>query len=310
MKALVANDYGQPSNLEVTDVPDPSPGPDQLLVRMEAAALNPFDLKLITGALRDVMPLTFPHLIGMDGSGTVADLGDAVSGFSTGDAIVGFFGATPGTIAEYAVIDQGPAVTLRPAELDAVHAAALPESGLTALTLLRAAELQPGESVLVVGATGGVGMFVVQLAAAEGAHVIATASGDDVDYVRSLGASEVVEYKGADPIEETLRLHPDGVDAIIDLVSMGEGVVASARAAREGGRVVSSLDGPDDLGRGVATLYISMTPHPGDLERLVGQAAEGALKIEVTRTYTLSESPQAMADFAQRHTRGKLVITL
>ena len=97
MKALVANDYGPPpSNLEVADVADPTPGPGQLLVRMEAAALNPFDLKLITGALREVMPLTFPHLIGMDGFGTVTGIADGVTGFSEGDAIVGFFGATPG----------------------------------------------------------------------------------------------------------------------------------------------------------------------------------------------------------------------
>ena len=91
---------------------------------------------------------------------------------------------------------------------------------------------------------------------------------------------------------------------------MGEGALTSARAAREGGRVVSPLRGPDDLGRDVAPVYIgSMTPQPGDLEGLVAQAADGTLKIEVSRTYALAESPQAMADFAQRHTRGKLVIT-
>src|SRR2546426_10681710 len=123
MKALVATDYGPPpSNLEVTDVADPTPDPGQLLVRMEAAALNPFGLKLITGALREVMPLTFPHLIGMDGSGTVVGIGDGVTGFSEGDAIVGFFGATPGTIAELAVIGEGPALSARPESLDAAHA--------------------------------------------------------------------------------------------------------------------------------------------------------------------------------------------
>jgi len=144
MKALVANDYGQPpSNLEVTDVPDPTPGPGQLLVGIEAAALNPIDLKLITGALRETMPVTFPHLIGMDGSGAVTGTGDGVTGFSEGDAVVGFFGATPGTIAEYAVIDVGPLVSARPDGLDAVHAAAVPESGMTALTLLRQQSCSP-----------------------------------------------------------------------------------------------------------------------------------------------------------------------
>src|SRR2546426_1396624 len=312
MKALVANDYGAPpSNLEVTDVPEPTPGQGQLLVRMEAAALNPFDLKLITGMLREVMPLSFPHPIGMDGAGVVASVGDGVTAFSEGSPIVGFFGATPGTIAEYAVIDEGPAVTARPAALDPVLAAAIPESGFTALTLMRAAKLDSGQSVLVIGATGGIGLFVVQLAAAEGARVIATAGGDDVDYVRELGASEVIDYTSADVVEETLRMDSEGVDVVIDLVSMGEPLLSSARAARDGGRLVSPLGGPDDLGRDVDAVYIgSMTPQPGYLESLVAQAADGTLKIEVSRRYAMDDSPQAMADLAERHTRGKLVITL
>lgn len=312
MKALVANDYGQPpSNLEVTDVPNPTPGPGQLLVRIEAAALNPIDLKLITGALREMMPVTFPHLIAMDGTGTVTGTGDGVTGFAEGDAVVGFFGATPGTIAEYAVIDVGAVVSPRPEGLDAVHAAAVPESGMTALNLLRAAELQAGDSVLVLGATGGIGMFIVQLAAAEGAQVTATASGEDEAYVRDLGASEIVDYKSTDVVEETLRLRPDGVDVVFDLISMGEDVVTSARAARKSGRVVSPLGGPDDLGPDVSAVYIgTFTPQPGDLERLLAQVADGTLKVEVGRTRTLDESPAAMADFAEQHTRGKIVITV
>jgi NADPH:quinone reductase-like Zn-dependent oxidoreductase len=312
MRALLANDYGQPpSNLEVTEVPDHTPGAGQLLVHIEAAALNPFDVKLITGAMREMVPVTFPNPVGMDGSGTVTSVGGGVSGFSEGDAVVGFFGATPGTVAEYAVIDVGPAVSARPAGLDAVHAAAVPESGMTALTLLRAAELQFGDSVLVVGATGGVGMFIVQLAAADGARVIATGSGDDGAYVHGLGASEVIDYRSADVVEETLRLSPGGVDAVIDLVNMGDGIRTSAGAAREGGRVVSPLGGPDDLGRDVSAVYIgSFKPLPGDLEGLLSQVAEGTLKVEVGRTYTMDESPAAVADFAERHTRGKIVITV
>src|SRR5207245_5251902 len=122
------------------------------------------------------------------------------------------------------------------------------------LTLMRAAKLQPGESVLVIGASGGIGMFVVQLAAAEGARVIATARGEDFDYVRGLGASEVIDYTSADVVEETLRLESDGADVVIDLVNMGEPLLSSAPAARQGGRLVSPLAGPDDLGRDVAAV--------------------------------------------------------
>src|SRR2546425_5133694 len=153
-------------------------------------------------------------------------------------------------------------------------------------------------------------MFVVQLAAAEGARVIATARGEDFDYVRGLGASEVIDYTSADVVEETLRLESDGADVVIDLVNMGEPLLSSAPAARQGGRLVSPLGGPDDLGRDVAAVYIgSMTPRAGDLQRLVAQAADGTLKIEVSRTYRLDESPPAVTDLSERHTRGKLVIT-
>ncbi len=311
MKALVAIEYGQPpSNLEVAEVPDPTPGPGQLLVRIEAAALNPFDLKLITGVLRETAPVTFPHLIGMDGSGVVVSAGDGTSGFTEGDAVVGFFGAHPGTLAEYAVIDVGPVVSRRPSDLDAIHSAAVPESGMTALTLMRAARLQAEESVLVIGATGGIGMFVVQLAAAAGANVIATAGDEDAAYVQGLGASGVIDYRNADLTGEALRLQPGGVDAVIDLINMGDDILAGARAAREGGRVVSPLAGPGELGRDVSAVYIgSFVPQPGDLEGLLAQVADGTLKVEVSLVRTLDEAPLAVAEFARRHTRGKVAIT-
>ena len=312
MKALVATEYGQPpSNLEIAEVPDPAPGSSQLLVRIEAAALNPFDVKLITGVLRETAPVTFPHFIGMDGSGVVVGAGDGASGFTVGEAVVGFFGAHPGTLAEYAVIDVGPAVSRRPDALDALHAAAVPESGMTALTLMRAARLQSGESVLVIGATGGIGMFVVQLAAAAGANVIATAGDEDSAYVRGLGASGVIDYSNSGVAGEALRMRAGGVDAVIDLINTGDDFVATARAAREGGRVVSPLAGPSELGRGVSPIYIgSFVPHRGDLEGLLAQVADGTLKVEVNVVYALDEGPQAVAEFAGRHTRGKVAITL
>jgi len=312
MKALVANDYGEPpSNLEVTEVPDPTPGPGQLLVRIEAAALNPFDLKLISGAVGEMVAVTFPYRIGMDGSGVVVGNGGSVSGFADGDAVAGFFGATPGTIAEYAVIDVGPAVSRRPDGVDAVRAAAVPESGMTALALWRAAGLSAGDSVLVIGATGGIGMFLVQFASAEGVHVIATASGEDAAYVRDLGASEIIDYQNTDAVEEALRLRPEGVDVAIDLISMGEAVLSSARAVRAGGRLVSPLGGPDELQGDVSAVYIgSFKPQPGDLERLLAEIGDGTLKVEIGALYTLDEAPKAMADFAAEHTRGKVAIKI
>ena len=132
MKALVANDYGPPSQLTVTDVPDPKPGPGEVLIAVDAAALNPYDLKVLSGAMRDSRPIQFPYIPGMDGAGTVVAVGAEVTRFGGGEEVFGFFGQTPGTIAEYALIADGPYLAARPGELDAVRAAAIPEAGPSA----------------------------------------------------------------------------------------------------------------------------------------------------------------------------------
>lgn len=309
VRALIAQDYGPPSRLSLGEAPQPQPGGGQVLVRMRAAALNPFDLKLITGAVKEFVPIEFPYVPGMDGAGTVAALGEGVQGVSVGDEIFGFFGRTPGTIAEFAVLAVD-YLAPRPSELDPLHAAALPESGLTAKTLLRAIEPSAGESLLVVGATGGVGMFVVQLAAAAGVEVLATATPADADYVLGLGAAHALDYTSDDTAELARALHPQGVDAVIDLVSSGAAVRGSARALRDGGRFASPLQGPEDLGRGIQASYVSLTLQPGDLQDLAERAASGALRVEVSRVYPLAEAVQAFVDFASGHTRGKLVIDL
>src|SRR5438132_6782100 len=140
MRALVATDYGTPFKLSVAEVPTPTAGPGQVLVRVEAAALNPFDLALISGAMREMVPLTFPFVIGMDAAGMVAALGPGVTRFAVGDPVIGWSGFASGTVAEYAVIPDGLELAKRPAGLDAVHGAAIPESGVTAAHLLRAAD--------------------------------------------------------------------------------------------------------------------------------------------------------------------------
>jgi NADPH:quinone reductase-like Zn-dependent oxidoreductase len=309
VRALIAQDYGPPSQLSLGEVPPPQPGGGQVLVRMRAAALNPFDLKLITGAVKEFVPIEFPYVPGMDGAGAVAALGEGVAGVSVGDQIFGFFGRTPGTIAEFAVLAVD-YLAPRPSALDPLRAAALPDSGVTAKTLLRAIEPSAGESLLVVGATGGIGMFIVQLAAAAGAEVLATATPADTDYVLGLGAAHALDYTSDDTAELARALHPQGVDAVIDLVSSGGAVLESARALRDGGRFASPLQGPKDLGRGIQASYVSLTLLPGDLQDLAARAASGALRVEVSRVYPFAEAVQAFADFAGGHTRGKLVVDI
>lgn len=309
--ALVATEYGPPEKvLAVTDVPAPTPSPNQVQVRVQAAALNPLDLYLITGAMGSQMPVRHPFVVGMDAAGTVAAVGDRVRGYAEGDPVLGFSGFNAGTAAAYTVIADGPFLARRPAGLDAVRAAAIPESGLTATHLLRVVAPRPGQRMLVIGATGGVGMFAVQLAAAAGVEVIATATPDDADYVRGLGAADVIDHTSRDVVVETRARYPDGVDVILDVVNAGPAIVASAGAARAGGRVVSPRSGPTDLG-GVTAVYIGqMTPEPGDLDRLAQLAADGSLRVEVGAAYPLDRGHEAVADFASTHIRGKVAITV
>jgi NADPH2:quinone reductase len=314
MKALIANDYGPPAQLTVTEVPDPKPARGQVLVAIEAAALNPMDLKLVTGAAREYSSIQFPYIPGMDGAGTIAAVGEGVTRFAGGEEVVGFFGQTPGTIAEYAVITDGPYLVARPGGLDALRAAAIPESGLTATSLLRAARLKAGQTVLVIGASGGIGMFVVQHAAGDGAVVLGTAIAEDSEYVRGLGATETLDYHSGDLIEETLRLHPDGVDVVFDLVNAGPALTGSARAVRPGGQLISPLGGPDAAAlerEDITVTYtgLSASREPGDLNDLAARAAAGTLTVEIGGVYKLDDARQAFVDFAERHTRGKLVVT-
>jgi len=312
MKALVANDYGPPSQLTVTDVADPQPGAGEVLVAVEAAALNPFDLKVLTGAMREFAPIEFPYIPGMDAAGTIAAVGPGVTRFSGGEEVFGFFG--PGTMAEYAVIADGPLLAARPGELDPIRAAAIPEAGLTAISLLRAVALQAGSTVLVIGATGGIGMFIVQLAARDGAIVLATAGPEDSEYVRGLGAAEALDYRAGDAIENTLRLQPGGVDVVFDLVNKGPDLTPSARAVRAGGRLVSPLRATDDFvpeRDDITVVHTGLAEHrePVDLDRLGAQVAAGVLVIEIGAVYMLENGPQAFVDLAETHTRGKLVVT-
>jgi len=310
MKALVASDYAPLDRIAITDLPVPTAGLGQVLVKVEAAALNPLDLALITGALKDVYPLEHPLTVGMDAAGTVEAVGEDVTAYRPGDRVLAFVGRA-GSIAEYTVATVGPLLTRRPENLDATRAAALPESGLTATCLLHTVGLGVGQSVLIVGATGGIGLYAVQLAHALGARVIATATAEDAEYVRSLGAEETIDYQAHDVVQETLRLRPDGVDVVVDLVNRGEDLTVTARAARPGGRLVSPLLGPAELGRDVTAVYIgNFTAQPGDLENLAARAADGSLRVEIGAAYPFAEADRAVADFAGKHIRGKVVVTI
>ncbi|MET9245874.1 NADP-dependent oxidoreductase [Nonomuraea sp. NPDC003709] len=324
MKALVARGYGGVEVLEVADVPVPLPGPGQIQVRVAAAGLNPADIRLVSGVFREMAPLEFPHVLGSDFAGTVTAVGPDVARFSSGDEIFGLGLAraagsmasltssppsfTTGTMAEYAIFDADtPALVHRPTGLPVEHAAALPIAALTALPLLRAGTFAPGTKALVIGAAGGVGGAVVPLLADRGVHVIATAIPSDESYVRGLGAAETIDHSSADTAAETLRRHPGGVDALVNLVLPGPALAEPARVVRPGGPLLTVAFPSPDPSTGFKTVYTHA--RPGDLDEVAALAVKGTLPSTVSRRYPLAEAARAYRDLVHDHVRGKLVIT-
>jgi NADPH:quinone reductase-like Zn-dependent oxidoreductase len=314
MKALVANQYGPPEETALADIERPAPGRGQVLLRVEAVGVNPADFKLLTGEHRDVWPQRFPFVPGMDVAGTVETVGEGAAGFVPGDRVFGMLYPTLGGFAEYALASgESTLLARRPEGLDPVRAAALPTVGLTAGVLVGRAALRPGEVALAIGASGGVGSLGVQLAAQAGARVLATARPEHAAYVRGLGATETIDNSSEDVVADALRLHPAGTDVLLDMAGLGAGLLRTAGAIRDGGRIVSVLSAPEPaaFGRGLSvdTIYVDRA-EPGQLEALGRRVAGGSLTVEVSATYRLDQAARAVADVHRTHKRGKLVVTL
>ncbi|MFD0312813.1 NADP-dependent oxidoreductase [Streptomyces flavalbus] len=309
MKALVARSYGPLEELSTVDLPTPVPGPGQLLVRMEAAALNAVDKVLVTGAMRDAIPVTHPFVPGVDISGTVEAVGTAVTRFRPGDPVIAWNSVASGALAEYALINDAPSAARRPAELTPAQGAALPTGALTAAALLELVDAPQGSGVLIVGAAGGVGSYTVQLAKQAGLTVVATGRAGDEAFLSGLGAHHVLDYRAVDIVEETRRLLPGGADVVIDLANAGPGLAATAAAARPGGRLVSPLGGPPSFDREVTALYGGTRATEGRLAALAAQAAKGELSIPIDSSYPFAEARQALIDFGARHVQGKITVT-
>lgn len=317
MKAVVATDYGPPENYVVTDVPTPTAGPGQIQVRIAAASINPADVRLPSGEFRDVAPLTFPHVVGNDFAGTVTAVGPGVTTYRIGDEVFGhsvpralraMAGRTrpslgTGSLADYAVFEADtPLIAHRPAGLRVDEAAAVPTVGLTVLALMGTASITPGETALVIGATGGVGTALVPLLAAAGARVTATATPVDAGLLEKLGAERTIGYPESE--------YPSEVDAAFNLTLPGDRLGGIARALRPGGRLLTIVPQPERIGRDDVEVQFVL-----DLDATFGGAREvgalavaGELPITIGRHYDFPAGPTACVDFARRHTTGKLVV--
>ena len=321
MKAIVRGCYGPAEVLAVADVARPAPADDEVLVQVRTAALNPLDWHYMTGTpyvMRLDTGLGRPRSerLGVDFAGTVAAVGAKVTRFRPGDAV---YGSRMGAFAEYVLVRESGALVPKPASLDFAQAAGLPVAALTALQALRdKAQVQPGDKVLVNGASGGVGTYAVQIAKSLGAEVTGVCSTRNVELVRSLGADHVIDYTQADFTRGTERY-----DAIIDAV--GNHALRDLRRALVPDGVHVIIGGPKDelwigplLRFGSAPLVNKFTTQrhrvllaemkPADLLALNELVEAGRITTVIDRRYPFAELPEAMRYLETRRARGKVVV--
>ena len=302
---------------ELVELPNPTAPDDGVLVRVRAASVNGFDVFQASGNLMSMMEHVLPTVIGRDFAGVIEAVGGSGPDFAVGDEVFGFVpGAPPlhdGTHAELLAAGPTVAIARKPAQLSFEQAAAIPLAGATALDSVAAVDVGPGDTVLVAGATGGVGSMAVELAARRGAKVIATAqAGAEEELVREMGASDVVDYTAGDVAEAIRGRYPDGLTALIDTVNRDEDFARMAALVRDGGRVATTLGAADVealASRNVRATNVVGNPTAEKLALLAGQVADGSLRCELQTTFPLSEVQEALAAFT-RGTRGKIVLTI
>ena len=307
MRAAIYDQYGGAEVLSVREAADPPVGPDTVLVRAKATSVNPVDWKIREGYLQGAYPHHLPIIPGWDVAGVVEAVGPAVrTGVKVGDEVFGYVRRDDvafGTTAELVPAPER-TVARKPTGLSFEEAAALPLAGMTAYQcLVEALDVQPGERVLIHAASGGVGHFAVQIAKALGAHVIGTAGPDNQDWVRELGADEVLDYT-AGPISKQLD---ERVDAVVDLIG-GDALEDAPEQVRDGSRVVSVIDPDTVLGQGGH--YVFVRPSRENLQALTELVESGKLAVTVAETFDLDHTADAHRFSEGGHPRGKVVITI
>ncbi|MEW5980164.1 MAG: NADP-dependent oxidoreductase [Acidobacteriota bacterium] len=306
MKAVRIHEYGGPEVLRYEEIPRPSPGPGELLIRVHAAGVNPADWKIRQGYAKEFLKHSLPLILGWDVSGVVEAVGLEVTGWKEGAEVYSFPDILrDGAYAEYIVV-RASAVALKPRCVDHVQAAAIPLAALTAWqALFDAGGLVADQKVLIHGAAGGVGSFAVQLAKWKGGHVIGTASARNQVFLRGLGADEAIDY-GAVRFEDVVR----GVDVVFDTVGGGT-LKRSWRVLKKGGILVSIAGQPsgEEAARaGVREAFVFCQRNAAQLAELAKLVDTGRLRPIVETVLPLAEARRAQELSQTGHTRGKIVL--
>ena len=306
MKAIRIHQYGGPEVLAQVEMQRPAPGANEVLIKVKAASVNPFDWKVRAGYMKDMLPLIFPATLGLDVSGTVEEVGPGVARFKRGDEVyVSLEVEAGGGYAEY-VVAKETIVAGKPGTLSHVEAAAVPVAGLTAWqTLFEVAQLRAGQKVLIHAAAGGVGNFAVQFAKAKGAHVIGTASSKNQAFLGELGVDQAVDYQKT-RFEDVVQ----DADVVLDTIG-GDTQERSFKALKKGGILVSIVQPPSQelaTKYGVRALFYGGHPSSSNLAEIAKLIDAGKLKTVVETVFPLAEARRAHELSQSGHARGKIVL--
>jgi len=332
MKALVFNRYGRPDHVTFADTSRPMPKPDEILVQVHAAGLNPIDYMIPKGMFKPILRFQLPATLGSDLAGTVVETGGRVTRFKPGDAVfASVFDLGTGALAEFALVPES-AAALKPPSLDFVQAASIPMVGLTSWQALKErARLKPGQKVFIPAGSGGIGTFAIQLAKYLGAKVGTTTSTGNVDLVRSLGADEVIDYKKQE-FESVLRDY----DAVLGTVR-GNALEKSLRILRPKSTVVS-LVGPPDTAfahargmsffmrfifrllsrkiirrakkRGAAYSFLFVRADGGQLAEIGELLETRRIRPVIDKVFPFKQAKEALAYLEQGRAKGKVVVQM
>ena len=307
MNAVRIAVFGGPEVVHLERLPVPVPRAGEVLLKIRAASVNPVDYKIRSGKYPAVTAEQLPYVLGRDLCGDVDACGPNVAAFAQGDPLYAFLGVDRGSYAEYVIVKENEA-SRKPSMLDYVTAASVPLAGLTAWQgLFQHGGLKSQQRVLIHAGSGGVGHFAIQFAKARGAYVITTVSGQSVDFVRKLGADEVIDYT-KQPFEKEVK----DVDMVFDLIG-GETQDRSWDILKKGGILVSTLSAPSQekaAARGVRAMRYTAEISGSELGEFAGLIEAGRVKPFVSKTFALKDAISALQFVEQGHTQGKVVLTI
>jgi NADPH2:quinone reductase len=316
MKAMVIDHFGTEEELHLNDLPTPQPTENEVQIQLYYTSVNPVDWKIREGMLQNLLPHEFPLIPGWDAAGVVTALGSRVKKFKVGDKVFAYCRKPTvqwGTYAEY-ICFEADHVAKIPNNINFAQAAAIPLVGLTAWqALFDFAKLNKGESILINAGAGGVGSFAIQLAKNIGARIVTTASPQNHDYVKELGANFVIDYHQSNYAHEIKNLIPEGIDVILDCVG-GKTLEDSLNLIKTNGRLVSIVRHLDTSklppAKKIQFSFVFVSPNGNELAKIASLIEEGKIHTPHLQELPLEEAAKAQEMIREGHTRGKIVLKI